>query len=150
MGVMYDDAAELNVPFDGGNPAVASLCTDVLHGGEDVLRVAAGDLVAHGDVAEGNAGEVGDVALDPRGGGVGVRREGGQVLVAHVHDEADVAVAQGLQRIRVGEVDAHGVDAVGLVHLHHVGCRGEVVADHAVAHADGSHACTWLSSNNYY
>ena len=42
----------------------------------------------------------------------------------------------------VGGVDAHAGDAEGLVQLHHASRWREVVADHAVADADGLHTCT--------
>ncbi|CAL4972199.1 unnamed protein product [Urochloa decumbens] len=127
--------------LDVAEAGVVEGVVDVLHGGEDVVGVTAGDLVADGDVAEGDAREGLDVVLDPGGGGVGVGGEGAEVGVGHVHDEADVAAAQRLERVGVREVDAHEVDVVGLVELHHIAGRRQAVAVHAVARADGLHDC---------
>ncbi|CAL4952769.1 unnamed protein product [Urochloa decumbens] len=127
--------------LDAAEAGVVEGVVDVLHGREDVVRVTAGDLVADGDVAEGDARERLDVVLHPGGGGVGVGGDGAEVGVGHVHDEADVGVAESLERVGVREVDAHEVDVVGLVELHDIAGRRQAIAVHAIAHADGLHDC---------
>lgn len=81
-----------------------------------------------------------DAALEPLG------ELGEDVVAADVEDEADAGAAEGVEGLLVGEVDAHAVDAPGPVELHHVAPRREVVAQDAVADADGFHGCKLLIS----
>ena len=135
-----------NVP----QPGVGQRGVDVLHGGEDAVGVPAGDLVAHGDVLQVDPRERLHIALHLRGRRARVGGQRGEVRVGHVHDHPDVAAAQRVESVGVREVDAHLVDAVGLVELHHVARRRQVVAVHAVAHADGVDSCTSVSIMHAY
>jgi hypothetical protein len=133
--------------LDAAEPRRVQRGAEVAHGGEDsALRAAALHLVAHGDVLDVHRPVVGlHVGLDPRRRCGRVGRELPDHVVAGVEDEADARVAQGVQRRLVGwAVDAHPVDALGPVQLHHLPRRREVVAKHAIAHADGLHRCTQL------
>lgn len=119
----FDGSGHLDVAAEAGRGERVS---DVVHGREDLGLVGAVfHLVADGDVLDVDVRVVRpDVGLDPglRGGG---RRVGGVVGgeradVGGVEDDGDSGAAEGVQDGVVGEVDAHGVDVVGLVKLQHV------------------------------
>lgn len=117
---------------------------DVLHGREDVLAqvgVLGDELVADGNVAEGDAGEGGDVALDPIVGGGGVGGDGLEVFSGDIEDELDVGSGEGLEDVLVGPIDAHAGDVVRVVEGDSVRRRGEIIADPTVADADAMHTC---------
>jgi hypothetical protein len=117
----------------------------VAHRREEAARVVALHLVAHRDVLDADGGVVGPhVALHPRVRERGAPGELAQdaAAVAGVEDERDAGVAQGGEGFGVGGVDAHAFDALGPVELHHVAAGRQVVAQRAVADADGVHGCT--------
>jgi hypothetical protein len=108
----------------------------VPHGREEDPRgVGGGHLVADGDVPDDDVPAVGlHVGLHPGGGRGGAAGEAADVVhAADVEDEGDGAAAERVESGVVGGVDAHCLDVVGLVELHHVRARGQVVAEHAVA-----------------
>jgi hypothetical protein len=108
----------------------------VPHGREDdEPRVAGGDLVADGDVPDKDVRVVGPhVVVDPDdGGSAAVGEAADRADAAHAEDETDAAAGQGGEGVLVRAEDAHGVDVVGLVELHHFRTRGQVVDGDAVA-----------------
>ena len=114
----------------------------VPHGREDdERRVAGGDLVADGDVPDEDVRVVGPhVVVDSDdGGGAAVGEGADRADAVHAEDEADAAAAQRGEGPLVRPEDAHGVDVAGLVELHHLRTRGQVVAGDAVA--DTVRAC---------
>ena len=137
--------------LDPRQPRTRQGAVQVPHRREDALRGAALHLVAHGDVLDVHRGVVGlHVALHPRRRVRGAAREPAKLVVAGVEHEDDARVAQGVERVGVGGVDAHAVDALGPVELNHVAAGRQVVAQHAVADADGVHACTQSSCHISY
>jgi hypothetical protein len=125
-------------PDHAGEPRGNERGVHVPHGREDEPHISRAHLVAHGDVLDEHVRVVG---LDPDGRGGGAAGEvADRVDATHVQDEADAAAAERGEGAVVRGVDAHGVDVVGLVELHHVRVRRQVVAEPAVA--DTVHACS--------
>ncbi|CAM0955794.1 unnamed protein product [Alopecurus aequalis] len=127
--------------LDVSQPGGGERALHVLHGGEEVLRGAARDLVADADVTEGDLRVRLDVVPHPRGGGGRAGGERGEDVVGRPDDHVNARAADGLQRRLVGSVQPHGVDSVGLEHAHDFARRRQVVGAHAVANPDGLDAC---------
>jgi hypothetical protein len=122
---------------DADEPRRVQGALDVVHCRDEAPGDVVLDLVADGDVHDVHVRVVRlDVGLHPRRRRRLGHGEAGDILVGDAKDEADARAAQGFHDVAVGAVDAHLGDAEGLVKLHGVLGRREVIADHSVAHAN--------------